>query len=88
MRAHVGDLTPDLLAKINARFAPFVSFAPTLDSFGQGTEKGCILLACVSYVFSGTLARREKAILSQPAIITRISHDTPHSLMYNYGPTQ
>ena len=67
---------------------PFVSFAPTLDSFGQGTEKGCILLACVSYVFSGTLARREKAILSQPAIIIRISHDTPHSLKYNYGPTQ
>ena len=66
---------------------PFVSFAPTLDSFGQGTEMGCVLHACVSYVFSGTLARRKKAILSQPAIIIRISHDTPHSLKYNHAVT-
>jgi hypothetical protein len=54
----------------------FVSFAPTLDPFGQGTEMRCVLHACVSYVFSGTLARRKKAILSQPAIIIRVRHVT------------
>jgi tripartite-type tricarboxylate transporter receptor subunit TctC len=55
----------------------------SLDPFGQGTEMRCVLHARVSYVFSGTLARRKKAILSQPAIIIRVRHDTPHSLNYN-----
>jgi hypothetical protein len=46
----------------------FVSFAPTLDPFGEGKEIRRVLPACVSYVFSGTLARRKKAILSKLAI--------------------
>ena len=58
----------------------FVSFAPTLDPFGEGTEMRCVLHACVSYVFIGTLARHKKAIVSQLAIIIRVRHDTPHSL--------
>jgi hypothetical protein len=58
----------------------FVSFAPALDPFGEGTEIRCVLHACVSYVFSGTLARRKKTILSQLAIIIRVRHDTPLSL--------
>ena len=53
----------------------FVSFVPTLDPFGQGTEMRCVLHKCVSYVFSGTLARRKKTILSQLAIIIRVRHD-------------
>ena len=40
----------------------------------------CVLHACLSYVFIGTLARRKKAILSKLAIIIRVRHDTPHSL--------
>ena len=58
----------------------FVSFAPTLDLFGEGNEVRCVLHACISYVFIGTLARRKKTILSQLAIIIRVRHDTPHSL--------
>ena len=58
----------------------FVSFAPALDPFGEGTEMRCVLHACISYVFIGTLARRKKTILSQLAIIIRVRHDTPHSL--------
>ena len=61
----------------------FVSFAPTLDSFGEGTEMRGVLYACVSYVFIGTLARHKKAIVSQLAIIIRVRHDTPHSLNIN-----
>jgi hypothetical protein len=61
----------------------FVSFAPTLDSFGEGTEMRGVLHACVSYVFIGTLARHKKAIVSQLAIIIRVRHDTPHSLNIN-----
>jgi hypothetical protein len=61
----------------------FVSFAPALDPFGEGTEMRCILHAGVSYVVIGTLARRKKAVLSQLAIIIRIRHDTPHSPKYN-----
>jgi hypothetical protein len=61
----------------------FVSFAPTLDLFGEGNEVRCVLHACISYVFIGTLARRKKTILSQLAIIIRVRHDTPHSLKYN-----
>jgi hypothetical protein len=57
----------------------FVSFTPTLDLFGEGTEIRCVLHACVSYVFAGTFARRKKAILSQLTIIIRVRHDTPHS---------
>ena len=64
-------------------FLVFVLFAPTLDPFGQGMEMRCVPHACVSYVLGGTLARRKKAILSQPAIIIRVRHDTPHSLNYN-----
>ena len=55
-------------------------FAPTLDPFGQGTEMRCVLHACVSYVFSGTLARRKKTVLGKLAIKIRVRHDTPHSL--------
>jgi hypothetical protein len=58
----------------------FVSFAPALYPFGEGTEMRCVLHACISYVFIGTLARRKKTILSQLAIIIRVRHDTPHSL--------
>ena len=58
----------------------FVSFAPTLDPFGEGTEMRCVLHACVSYVFIGTLACRKKAILSQLAIKICVRHDTPLSL--------
>ena len=58
----------------------FVSFAPTLDPFGEGTEMRCVLHACVSYVFIGTLARRKKAILGKLVIIIHVRHDTPHSL--------
>jgi hypothetical protein len=61
----------------------FVSFAPALDPFGEGTEMRCVLHACIYYVFIGTLARRKKTILSQLAIIIRVRHDTPHSLKYN-----
>jgi hypothetical protein len=61
----------------------FVSFAPELDPFGEGTEMRCVLHACIYYVFIGTLARRKKTILSQLAIIIRVRHDTPHSLKYN-----
>ena len=50
----------------------FVSFAPTLDPFGHSTEMRCVLHACVSYVFIGTLARRKKTILSKLAIIIRV----------------
>jgi hypothetical protein len=57
----------------------FVSFAPTLDPFGEGTEVRCVPHACVSYVFNGTLARRKKTILGELAIIVRVRHDTPHS---------
>jgi hypothetical protein len=55
----------------------FVSFAPALDPFGEGTEMRCVLHACIYYVFIGTLARRKKTILSQLAIIIRVRHDTP-----------
>ena len=58
----------------------FVSFAPTLDLFGEGKEVRCVLHACVSYVFNETLARRKKTILGELAIIIRVRHDTPHSL--------
>jgi hypothetical protein len=58
----------------------FVSFVATLDPFGEGTEMRRVLQACVSYVFSGTLARREKAILGKLEIIIHVRHDTPHSL--------
>src|ERR1700737_5077493 len=58
----------------------FVSFAPTLELFGEGNVFRCVLHACISYVFIGTLARRKKTILSQLAIIIRVRHDTPHSL--------
>ena len=57
----------------------FVSFAPTLDLFGEGTEIRCVLHACISYVFIGTLARRKKTILSKLAIIIRVRHYTPYS---------
>jgi hypothetical protein len=57
----------------------FVSFAPTLDPFGEGTEMRCVLHACVSYVFNGTLARRKKTILGKLAIKIRVRHDTSHS---------
>jgi hypothetical protein len=56
----------------------FVSFAPTLDPFGEGTEMRCVLQACVSYVFNGTLARRKKTVLSKLAIKLRVRHATPH----------
>ena len=58
----------------------FVSFAPTLDLFGEGKEVRCVLHACVSYVFNGTLARRKKTIRGELAIIIRVRHDTPLSL--------
>jgi hypothetical protein len=58
----------------------FASFAPTLDLFGEGKEVRCVLHACVSYVFNGTLARRKKTILGELAIMIRVRHDTPHSL--------
>jgi hypothetical protein len=64
----------------------FVSFAPTLDPFGQGTEMRCVLHACVSYVFNGTLARRKKTILGKLAIKIRVRHDTPHSLKITKRP--
>jgi hypothetical protein len=57
----------------------FVSFAPTLGPFGEGTEMRCVLHACVSYVFNGTLARRKKTVLSKLAIKLRVRHDTPLS---------
>src|SRR5205807_4330785 len=57
----------------------FVSFAPALDPFGEGTEMRCVLHACVPYVFNGTLARRKKTVLSKLAIKIRVRHDTPHS---------
>src|SRR3984893_17646580 len=56
----------------------FVSFAPTLDPFGEGMEMRCVLQACVSYVFNGTLARRKKTVLSKLAIKLRVRHATPH----------
>ncbi len=56
----------------------FVSLAATLDPFGEGTEMRCVLHACVSFVLSGTLARRKKAILGNLAIIIDVRHDTPH----------
>jgi hypothetical protein len=62
----------------------FVSFAPTFDPFGEGTEMRCVLHACVSYVFIGTLARRKKAILSKLTIIIRVRHD--NSLSKYIGP--
>ena len=58
----------------------FVSFAPALDPFGEGTEMRCVLHACVPYVFNGTLARRKKTVLGKLAIKIRVRHDTPHSL--------
>jgi hypothetical protein len=58
----------------------FVSFSPALDPFGEGTEMRCVLHACISYVFIGTLARRKKTILGKLAIKIRVGHDTPHSL--------
>jgi hypothetical protein len=57
----------------------FVSFAATLDLFGESKEVCCVLHACVSYVFNGTLARK-KTIRGELAIIIRVRHDTPHSL--------
>jgi hypothetical protein len=38
----------------------FVSFAPALDPFGEGTEMRSVLHACISYVAVETLARRKK----------------------------
>jgi hypothetical protein len=64
----------------------FVSFAPTLDPFAQGTEMRCVLHACVSYVFNGTLARRKKTILGKLAIKIRVRHDTTHSLKITKRP--
>jgi hypothetical protein len=61
----------------------FVSFARTIDPFGEGTEMRCVLHACVPYVFNGTLARRKKTFLGKLAIKIRVRHDTPHSLKYN-----
>ena len=66
----------------------FVSFAPALDPFGEGTEMRCVLHACVSYVFNGTLARRKKTVLSKLAIKIRVRHDTPHSLNITKRATQ
>jgi hypothetical protein len=43
-------------------------------------EVRCVLHACVSYVFNGTLARRKTTIRGELAIIIRFRHDTPHSL--------
>jgi hypothetical protein len=60
----------------------FVSFVATLDPFGEGTEMRRVLQACVSYVFSGTLTRREKTILGKLEIISHVRHDTPHLLNY------
>jgi hypothetical protein len=58
----------------------FVRFALTLDPFGEGTEMRCVLHACVSYVFNGTLARRKTIFLGKLAIKIRVRQDTPHSL--------
>jgi hypothetical protein len=33
----------------------------------------------ISYVFSGTLARRKKTFLGKLAIKIRVRHDTPHA---------
>jgi hypothetical protein len=45
----------------------FVSFSPTLDPFGEGTEMRCVLHARVSYVFNGTLARESRSNDRSPA---------------------
>jgi hypothetical protein len=66
----------------------FVSFVATLDPFGEGTEMRRVLQACVSYVFSGTLARREKAILGKLEIIIHVRHDTPTLSEYNQAATK
>ena len=45
----------------------------------------CVLHACISYVFIGTLARRKKTILGKLAIKIRVRHDTSHSLNITSG---
>ena len=78
-RAHLGLVAGATPPRRRSMLA-FVSFAATLDLFGESKEVRCVLHACVSYVFNGTLARRKTTFLGKLAIKIRVRQDTPHSL--------